>query len=66
MKKIKAGNSGEYRVLSSLNALPEKEYLFFHDLRLIGSPFPFQIDILILTSYFLLRLFSHTLLLFTR
>ncbi|WP_410861892.1 nuclease-related domain-containing protein [Peribacillus sp. SIMBA_075] len=57
---------GEYRVLSSLNTLPEKEYLFFHDLRLIGSPFPFQIDILIVTSYFLLRLFSHTLLLFTR
>ncbi|WP_430152825.1 nuclease-related domain-containing protein, partial [Peribacillus simplex] len=55
---MKAGYSREYRVLSSLNALPEKEYLFFHDLRLIGSPSPFQIDILIVTSYFLLRLFS--------
>ncbi|MFF2286179.1 nuclease-related domain-containing protein [Peribacillus butanolivorans] len=54
IKKIKAGYSGEYRVLSTLNALPEKEYLLFHDLRLIGSPFPFQMDLLILTSYFLL------------
>ncbi|WP_353957948.1 nuclease-related domain-containing protein [Peribacillus sp. ACCC06369] len=56
IKKIKAGYNGEYRVFQSLIALPEKEYLLFHDLRLIGSPFPFQIDILILTSSFLLIL----------
>ncbi|WP_375089590.1 nuclease-related domain-containing protein [Peribacillus sp. RS7] len=56
IKKIKAGYNGEYRVFQSLKALPEKEYLLFHDLRLIGSPFPFQMDILILTSSFLLIL----------
>lgn len=56
IKKIKAGYNGENRVFQSLKSLPEKEYLLFHDLRLIGSPFPFQMDILILTSSFLLIL----------
>ncbi|WP_430103751.1 nuclease-related domain-containing protein [Peribacillus simplex] len=53
---MKAGYNGEYRVFQSLKSLPEKEYLLFHDLRLFGSPFPFQMDILILTSSFLLIL----------
>lgn len=56
IKKIKAGYNGEYRVFQSLKSLPEKEYLLFHDLHLFGSPFPFQMDILILTSSFLLIL----------
>lgn len=56
IKKIKAGYNGENRVFQSLKSLPEKEYLLFHDLRLIGSSFPFQMDILVLTSSFLLIL----------
>ncbi len=40
IKKIKAGYNGENRVFQSLKFLPEKEYLLFHDLRLIGSSFP--------------------------
>ena len=55
-KKIKTGYNGEHRVLSSLKALPEKEYLIFHDLRLLATPYPFQMDILILTPYFILIL----------
>lgn len=51
-----AGYKGELRVISALKALPEKEYLIFHDLRLLGPPYPFQMDILILTSYFILIL----------
>ena len=51
-----AGYKGELRVISVLKALPEKEYLIFHDLRLLGSPYPFHMDILILTSYFILIL----------
>lgn len=51
-----AGYKGELRVISALKALPEKEYLIFHDLRLLSSPYPFQMDILILTPYFLLIL----------
>ncbi|MFJ7467888.1 nuclease-related domain-containing protein [Peribacillus frigoritolerans] len=47
IKKIKAGFNGESRVFQSLKTLPEKENLLFHDLRLIGAPFPFQMDILI-------------------
>ncbi|MFJ7755043.1 nuclease-related domain-containing protein [Peribacillus muralis] len=54
IKKIQAGYRGEYRVFHLLKALPEKDYLLFHDLRLSGSPFPFQMDILILTPFFLL------------
>ncbi|MGE7601104.1 nuclease-related domain-containing protein [Peribacillus sp. NPDC097675] len=54
--KNMAGYKGEQRVISALRALPEKEYLIFHDLRLLGTPYPFQMDILILTPYFLLIL----------
>ncbi|PJN89275.1 nuclease-related domain-containing protein [Bacillus sp. mrc49] len=54
IKKIRAGYKGEYRVFNLLKALPQKDYLLFHDLRLSGSPFPFQMDILILTPFFLL------------
>ncbi|MCK1991625.1 NERD domain-containing protein [Peribacillus muralis] len=34
IKKIRAGYNGEYRVFNLLKALPEKDYLLFHDLRL--------------------------------
>ncbi|MFD9627734.1 nuclease-related domain-containing protein [Peribacillus muralis] len=56
IKKIRAGYNGEYRVFNLLKALPEEDYLLFHDLRLSGSPYPFQMDILILTPSFLLIL----------
>ena len=51
-----AGYKGEHRVIQALKALPEKEYLIFHDLRLLGTPYPFQMDILLLSSYFILIL----------
>ncbi|MGE6375487.1 nuclease-related domain-containing protein [Peribacillus muralis] len=54
IKKIRAGYKGEYRVFHLLKALPQKDYLLFHDIRLCGSPFSFQMDILIPTPFFLL------------
>ncbi|CAH0137768.1 hypothetical protein SRABI96_00400 [Peribacillus sp. Bi96] len=37
IKKIRAGFNGEYRVFQSLKALPKKEYLLFHNLRLFST-----------------------------
>lgn len=54
--KNMAGYKGEQRVIHALKALPKKEYLIFHDLRLLASPYPFQIDILLLTPCFILIL----------
>ncbi|MGE7119919.1 nuclease-related domain-containing protein [Peribacillus sp. NPDC046944] len=51
-----AGYKGEHRVIHALKSLPEKEYLIFHDLRLLASPYPFQMDILLLTPCFILIL----------
>ena len=51
-----AGYRGEQSVSSTLDILPEKEYLIFHDVRLQGKPYPFQMDLLILSSSFFLIL----------
>ena len=51
-----AGYWGEQSVHSILSILPKNEYFIFHDLRLPGKPHPFQIDLLILSSYFFLIL----------
>ena len=56
IRKIHAGYRGEKRVFSILKALPEKDYLLFHDLRLPSIPYPFQIDILLVSSSFILIL----------
>jgi len=54
--KCMAGYRGEQSIDSVLAALPEKEYLLFHDLRIPSTPYHFQLDILILSSSFLLIL----------
>lgn len=51
-----AGYRGEQSVSSALDILLEKEYLIFHDVRLQGKPYPFQMDLLILSSSFFLIL----------
>ena len=50
------GYRGEQSVDFYLNKLPEKEYMIFHNLRLENENYYFQIDTLILTSYFALTL----------
>ncbi|RID84778.1 NERD domain-containing protein [Peribacillus asahii] len=54
--KCMAGYRGEQSIDSVLAVLPEKEYLLFHDLRIPSTPYPFQLDILILSSSFFLIL----------
>jgi len=54
--KSMAGYRGEQSIDSVLAVLPEKEYLLFHDLRIPSTPYPFQLDILILSSSFFLIL----------
>ena len=51
-----AGYWGEQSVRSILEVLPKNEYFIFHDLRLQGKPYPFQIDLLVLSSFFFLIL----------
>lgn len=51
-----AGYWGEQSVFSILETLPKNEYFLFHDIRLQGKPYPFQIDLLVLSSYFFLIL----------
>ncbi len=51
-----AGYWGEKSVSSILEVLPQNEYFIFHDIRLQGKPYPFQIDLLVLSSYFFLIL----------
>lgn len=51
-----AGYRGEQSVHSILAVLPKNEYFIFHDLRLLGKPHPFQMDLLILSSFFFLIL----------
>ena len=51
-----AGYWGEKSVSSILEVLPKNEYFIFHDIRLQGKPYPFQIDLLVLSSYFFLIL----------
>ncbi|KON86408.1 hypothetical protein AF332_05955 [Sporosarcina globispora] len=51
--KQKAGYKGEKSLEYHLSYLPEKDYYIFHDLRLSASKHYFQIDILILTPFFI-------------
>lgn len=56
LSKSMAGYRGEQSIDSVLATLSEREYLLFHDLRIPGAPYPFQLDILILSSSFFLIL----------
>lgn len=51
-----AGYWGEQATSSILEALPEKEFFIFHDIRLESNPYPVQMDLLILSSTFILIL----------
>jgi Nuclease-related domain len=51
-----AGFSGEQALDFPLSKLPEKDFMIFHGLRLSNGKYFFQIDTLILTTYFALIL----------
>ncbi|MED3549794.1 nuclease-related domain-containing protein [Cytobacillus praedii] len=51
-----AGYRGEQAVDFPLSKLPEKDYMIFHGIRLSNGKYFFQIDTLILTTYFALIL----------
>ncbi|UYG94007.1 nuclease-related domain-containing protein [Cytobacillus firmus] len=51
--KQKAGYKGERSLEYHLSYLPKKDYYIFHDLRLYAGKHYFQIDILILTPFFI-------------
>jgi ribosomal protein L37AE/L43A len=56
LKKFEAGYRGEQNVKYHLSFLPQNDYHFFYDLRLSTQEHLFQIDVLLLTSKFIMIL----------
>lgn len=54
--RVKAGFRGEQSIHSILAVLPPSEYVIFHDIRLPGKLYHFQIDLLVLSATFFLIL----------
>ncbi|MBH0173775.1 NERD domain-containing protein [Fictibacillus sp. 23RED33] len=52
LAKYLSGHKGEQSIDFHLKDLPQKEYLFFHNLRIPHNDSYFQLDILILTPYY--------------